>query len=380
MTFLPSARTSKILDKKRLTTAAQEERIRAILSERGLYGLDISGVWLERVFEAYRQPHRHFHTTQHILDICELIRERSWDDPAMASELLLTALFHDVIWYPLDGNCERRSVDALEYVMAQCNNPVPTQPLNNVRKLILATKKQEDINETARRFMEYDCHDILSGNPVDLLAYEFQIFQEYQCLNMVDYRKGRATFFTRFAKRFPQCRATMDFLMEYQKRRRPRIGIYAGTFNPFHIGHLAILEKAEMMFDKVIVAVGINPQKGYIGKDETLSRILPFHEVIYFDTLMVDLLDQESKLSDVTLIRGLRNGYDLDYEMNQLRYMQEMRPDTNCVYIPCNKELEHISSSALKGFAMFDLHGRDSMYYPKKYSYYHRSIEELFHL
>ena len=229
------------------------------------------------------------------------------------------------------------------------------------------------------RFHDFDCQVTIHGSPVDLLAYEYQIFREFQYLNVKEYRKGRSAFFNRFARKFSDCKSNMKFLVDYLERRRPRVGIYAGSFNPFHIGHFSILEKAETMFDKVILAIGINPDKKR-SHENRLSEVLPFHEVIQFDTLMVDLLAQESALCDVTLVRGLRNGYDLDYEMNQLRYMQEMRPDTNCVYIPCNKELEHISSSALKGFAMFDLHGRDSMYYPKKYSYYHRSIEELFHL
>ncbi|MBO4513064.1 MAG: adenylyltransferase/cytidyltransferase family protein, partial [Victivallales bacterium] len=163
----------------------------------------------------------------------------------------------------------------------------------------------------------------------------------------------------------------------YLERRRPRVGIYAGTFNPFHIGHFSILEKAEQMFDKVIVAVGINPQK-HTGKDLNLAKTLPFHEVISFDTLMVDLIQKESVLSDVTLVRGLRNGYDLDYEMNQLCFMQEMWPATQSVYIPCDKNLEHISSSALKGLSIFDVRGRDYMYYPHKYDYYTKSIKELF--
>ena len=102
--------------------------------------------------------------------------------------------------------------------------------------------------------------------------------------------------------------------------------------------------------------------------------------MVYFDTLMVDLLDKESELSEVTLVRGLRNGYDLDYEMNQLCFMQEMRPDTHAVYIPCDKNLEHISSTALKGMSSFDVRGRDSIYYPDKYSYYRQSIEEMFSL
>lgn len=105
---------------------------------------------------------------------------------------------------------------------------------------------------------------------------------------------------------------------------------------------------------------------------------LPFHEVVFFDNLMVDLLDQESQFCDVTLVRGLRNGYDLDYEMSQQCFMQAMRPQTHSVYIPCDKSLEHISSSALRGLQLFDCRGREEMYFPHLYDYYGKSVQELF--
>ena len=351
--------------------------IREILSQRNVYGLDISSSWLEKVFAIYQQPHRYFHTLEHLRDICVGIRNNAWDDPVLASELLLTALFHDVIWYPQSPVNEMRSAEAFDYVMAQAGNPIPPDAAERVRQAILATSDQSSITKLAMTFNDFDCNVLIHGSPVDLLAYEFQIFREFQYLNVTEYRKGRGAFFKRFAQRFPKCRKAMDFLVEYLERRRPRVGIYAGTFNPFHIGHFSILEKAEQMFDKVIVAVGINPQK-HTGKDLNLAKTLPFHEVISFDTLMVDLIQKESVLCDVTLVRGLRNGYDLDYEMNQLCFMQEMWPATQSVYIPCDKNLEHISSSALKGLSIFDVRGRDYMYYPHKYDYFTKSIKELF--
>lgn len=356
----------------------KEKRIREILAERNPYGLDLGGKWLDRVFAAYRQPHRYFHTLDHLLSICEQIRETVWEREELAAQLLLTALFHDVVWFPQGGDSEERSEAAYLYILAALGEPLPAEAKESIRRTILSTKYQDDVSELAALFHGYDCRVIIHGDYVDLLAYEFQIFREFQYLNMIDYRKGRSAFFQRFAKRYPQCRSTMNFLIEYLERRRPRMGIYAGTFSPFHIGHLSILEKAEMMFDKVIVAVGINPQK-HVERDERLDVSLPFHEVVYFDTLMVDLLEKESAFCDVTLVRGLRNGYDLDYEMNQLCFMQQMRPDTHAVYIPCDKKLEHVSSSALKGMSRFpNLHGRDSFYYPKKFDYFRQPPQELF--
>lgn len=357
--------------------AGLKTRLLELLSANNFYRLDFSSAWVEKVIQAYQQPHRFFHTLEHLLSICENVCATNAPDKEMQARLLLTALFHDVVWYPQGNDSEDLSVEVFEYILDNYCVPLPDEARSAIRQAILATKYQENISELAARFHDYDCQVIIHGDMVDLLAYEFQIFREFQNLNMVEYRRGRSAFFNRFSKRFPQCRQTMQFLIEYLARRRHRVGIYAGTFKPFHIGHQSILEKAEQMFDKVIVAVGINPQKN-IGWDQQIEKSLPFHEVVYFDTLMVDLIEQESAFADIILVRGLRNGYDLDYEMNQLCFMQEMRPETRAVYIPCDKQLGHISSSALSGLACFPVHGRDSIYYPDKYRYYRQPIPALF--
>jgi len=135
-----------------------------------------------------------------------------------------------------------------------------------------------------------------------------------------------------------------------------KIAIYPGSFNPFTIGHLNILEKAEAIFGKenVVILVGRNPQKSnpqesqYISV-KTIKDNLPSKNIEQFQGFLTDYIwEKEKEGFDVTVIRGLRNGDDLDYEVNQLRFMEDMKPDIKVVFITCDKQFEHVSSSAYR--------------------------------
>ena len=87
-----------------------------------------------------------------------------------------------------------------------------------------------------------------------------------------------------------------------------KIGVYAGSFNPFHKGHYNILCKAEKIFDKVIIARGINPEKNNVLVP--LPKILDDRPVLSYNGLLTDFMTSLEE-ENVTLIRGLRNSVDL---------------------------------------------------------------------
>jgi pantetheine-phosphate adenylyltransferase len=129
------------------------------------------------------------------------------------------------------------------------------------------------------------------------------------------------------------------------------VAIYPGSFSPFHLGHLSILRQAEAMFDQVIVAVGVNRQKAGAAatapeRAAALQARLRFHEVASFDGLLTDFV--EALTLPVTIVRGVRDGTDLEAELRFVRFLNDLRPDTRVVWIGCEAELQHLSSSAIR--------------------------------
>jgi len=138
--------------------------------------------------------------------------------------------------------------------------------------------------------------------------------------------------------------------MENSKKK---IAIYPGTFNPFTIGHLNILEKAERIFGEknVIILVGDNPEKEKTTVDRvaTIKFNLPSKNVDTFTGFLTDYIyTKEKEGFEVVVVRGLRNGVDLDYEVNRMRYLEDRKKHIDTVYLMCDKEYEHISSSGYR--------------------------------
>lgn len=148
---------------------------------------------------------------------------------------------------------------------------------------------------------------------------------------------------------------------------KKKIGLFVGSFDPFHKGHMNILQKSENIFGQgnVHVCFGVNPDKHQINfqnnESPALRLIQPLEEkakslqeklgtpVNYYMGFLHDYVNElENKGYDPVVIRGLRNGDDLNYEVNQLRFISDFKPDMKTIFIVCDKEYEHISSSAIR--------------------------------
>jgi pantetheine-phosphate adenylyltransferase len=131
----------------------------------------------------------------------------------------------------------------------------------------------------------------------------------------------------------------------------PRVAVYPGSFNPFHRGHLSILRQTERVFDKVIIGAAVNRQKPGANatltqRREELQARLCFHEVVEIPALLTDFI--EAFPLPLSVVRGVRDGTDLEAELRYARFLAELRPGTNVVWIGCEAELQHLSSSAIR--------------------------------
>ena len=133
-----------------------------------------------------------------------------------------------------------------------------------------------------------------------------------------------------------------------------RVGVYAGSFLPFHLGHYDIYNQAKKMFDYVILAIGYNPQKNnYSATQHEIPQGAGIQSVAFYKGFLSDFLKDNSKSSDITLVRGLRNIHDLNAEQNMLAFVRSMYPELKVVYFLSDPKYQHISSSALRDIRKF---------------------------
>ena len=113
--------------------------IREILATHNSHGLNLDAPWLDKVFSAYQQPHRYFHTLDHLRNICDLIHLQV-SDAEHSAQMLLAALFHDVVWYPQRKDNEEQSAQVFDQLADSLGAKLPKAVADAVHTIILTTK------------------------------------------------------------------------------------------------------------------------------------------------------------------------------------------------------------------------------------------------
>jgi len=135
-----------------------------------------------------------------------------------------------------------------------------------------------------------------------------------------------------------------------------RTAFIPGSYDPFHNGHLEVVETASRLFDHVIVAAGRNPQKDELftleERAEMIAEALAHLDNVkieFFSSLVVDVA---KRLGADVLVKGLRVATDFEYELQQAQ-MNKAISGIETVFFPCASDTAFIASSLIRDIARF---------------------------
>lgn len=133
--------------------------------------------------------------------------------------------------------------------------------------------------------------------------------------------------------------------------------VFAGTFDPVTIGHIDMIEQCAKLFDEVVVAILVNPDKTpffTLAEREKMLSLAVSHlknvRLCVYQGLVTDLLKEEET---PFYVRGIRNGTDYDYETQTNYINQTLYPELVTLYLPTMQEHLHISSSLVRNAIKF---------------------------
>jgi pantetheine-phosphate adenylyltransferase len=310
--------------------------------------------------KVYDSPSRSYHDSWHIKEMLFYVEPyRDQFSPNDFHSLQAAIIFHDCVYDPFSKTNEEDSVNVFVNIVdkLESNKSIWQSRVELVSELIMATKHHDysdSLPELHKLIIKADL-DRFNEDFENVWGYTKQLMHEYRQVDWKDFKKGRIEFLHSYAEKLREilgdkaaqnCWRVADALQVYE----PRVALYPGSFHPFHTGHMNILRKAMKMFDKVIVGFANNP-----GKDLT-SRVIPqsvrdMCQVEVIDGLLTDFM--KARPYDITLIKGLRNTTDLSEGIAQLRFLQDFDPMIQVCHIICDKDFDHISSSAIKHLKKF---------------------------
>ena len=133
-----------------------------------------------------------------------------------------------------------------------------------------------------------------------------------------------------------------------------RLAIYPGSFDPLTNGHLSIIHRGLKMFDRLVVAIAVNPKKVPLFSLEERRELI--RDAVQDDRVEVDsfqgLLVEYAKQRKVNvLLRGLRAVSDFEYEFQLANMNRKLAPDIETVFMMTGEDYFYISSQLVREVA-----------------------------
>jgi pantetheine-phosphate adenylyltransferase len=140
-----------------------------------------------------------------------------------------------------------------------------------------------------------------------------------------------------------------------------RIGFYSGSFDPVTFGHTDVIERACRLVDKLIIGIGVHPEKVPLFSAQERIDMLAAEtkgiakqvgtaiEIVTFDDLVVEAAKSYQAR---VIFRGLRDGADFDYEMQMAGMNGAMAPDIETVFVAASPSVRHIAANLVRQIAL----------------------------
>lgn len=133
------------------------------------------------------------------------------------------------------------------------------------------------------------------------------------------------------------------------------VAVYPGSFDPFHVGHVAIVERASQIFGRVVVGILENTGKSALfSPEERLEIISEYYreneavEVRSFSGLLINFLDE---IDASIIIRGMRAVSDFEYEFQMALMNRRLAPHVETVFLTPKEEYTYLSSRLVREVA-----------------------------
>ena len=132
--------------------------------------------------------------------------------------------------------------------------------------------------------------------------------------------------------------------------------LYPGTFNPIHNGHIDLIERAALLFDRIILGISTSPHKKPTDLDfrVNLARQVLSHinnvQVQGFNTLTVDFAKH---MGAKIILKGIRTVTDFEYEFQMLGMNRVLKPGLETVFLAPSERYSYISSTLVRQIASY---------------------------
>lgn len=267
------------------------------------YGLDIT---IETVMEKWNEPHRYWHTPNHLYEMLDGIKDLYEDKKINEKEyhiLVIAAIFHDIVYDTKRKDNEEKSV---EYMMSLFDADYSeNQDIKKICDIIIGTKTHDSKDGLNKKFNKLDTF-ILDSSFIDMLDWENKIYKEYKWVGWKQYKKGRIEFLLGTIKEHSYNVLNIKNLIDYINKKVPKVGIcyYEIDKLPPINKYIENNNKINSLFDIITIVIIYNKNTYNKEKIKEYSVCADYEFVALSEDSFVGYISKQQ--GDVSVVKDLK--------------------------------------------------------------------------